>query len=285
MFARLVAPSLWSRAVRVIHSLAWFANPTVTFLPSGVLPVMDVPGGIDRPPPGVSGVIHSRVTSQSIVPECCRLSVFVRPDVRLRVPLLSPATGVCQQPPGLGVRIAFPVGEDEEPLAPMRRADFLRCEEACRKPVAQADQVSGDLGKAEAEMMGDVFEEDEGRPDLANDAGDVGPEVPRVGRPQPPAGDRERLARIARNDDVHAAAPPSTVEGGNVVPDRRVIQGRVLHPGHEQGRGEGFPLDVTHSPVVGTGEDEPEVEPADAGAEREPEQAVSPTVRQTACGM
>jgi hypothetical protein len=27
-----------------------------------------VPGGIDRPPPGVSGVIHSRVASQSVIP-------------------------------------------------------------------------------------------------------------------------------------------------------------------------------------------------------------------------
>jgi hypothetical protein len=48
--------------------LAWFASPTVTFLPSGVVPVMEVPAGIDRPPPGVSGVIHSRVASQSVIP-------------------------------------------------------------------------------------------------------------------------------------------------------------------------------------------------------------------------
>ena len=68
VFVRLVAPSLWSRAVGVIQSLAWFASPTVTFLPSGVLPVIEVPGGIDRPPAGVSGVIHSRVASQSVIP-------------------------------------------------------------------------------------------------------------------------------------------------------------------------------------------------------------------------
>jgi hypothetical protein len=68
VFARLVAPSLWSRAVGVIQRLAWFASPTVTFLPSGVLPVLEVPGGIERPPPGVSGVIQSRVASQSVIP-------------------------------------------------------------------------------------------------------------------------------------------------------------------------------------------------------------------------
>ena len=201
------------------------------------------------------------------------------------MPLLSPATGVGQKPSWVGVGITLTMGEDEEPLAPMRRADFRRREEACRKPVAQADQVSGDFGKSEAQMMGDVLEEDERWSDLADDARDVRPEMTGVGRRQPPAGDRERLARIARNDDVHAAAPRAAVEAGNVVPDRRAIQGRVVHPRHEQGRGEGFPLDVTHSAISGTGEDEPEVEPADAGAEGEPEQVVSPAVRSVSGGM
>jgi hypothetical protein len=198
--------------------------------------------------------------------------------------LLSPASGVGQQSLWVGVGVAVAGGEDEEALPPVRRADFRRREQSCRKPVAQADQVSGDLGKAEAKMMRDVLEEDEGRRDLADDSGDVRPEVAGVGRCQPSASDRERLARIARKHDVHASAPRPAVEAGKVVPDRRVIQGRVLHPGHEEGRGEGFPLDVTHSPVVATGEDEPEVEPADAGAEREPEQAVAVAARQAAGG-
>jgi hypothetical protein len=38
------------------------------------------------------------------------------------------------------------------------------------------------LREAEAEMMGDVLEEDEGRLDLADDAGDMRPEVARVVR-------------------------------------------------------------------------------------------------------
>jgi hypothetical protein len=199
--------------------------------------------------------------------------------------LLSPATGVGQKPSWVGVGVTLAMGEDEEPLAPMWRADFRRREEACRKPVAQADQVSGDFGKSEAQMMGDVLEEDERWSDFADDPRDVRPEMTGVGRRQPPAGDRERLARIARNDDVHAAAPRAAVEAGDVVPDRRAIQGRVVHPRHEQGRGEGFPLDVTHSPISGTGEDEPEIEPADSGAEGEPEQVVSPAARSVSSGM
>lgn len=64
----------------------------------------------------------------------------------------------------------------------MRRTDFRRREEARRKAVAHADQSSGDFGETEAEMMGDILEEDEGRLDLADDARDMRPEVARVVR-------------------------------------------------------------------------------------------------------
>ena len=168
------------------------------------------------------------------------------------------------------------MGEDEEPLALVRRTDFRRREEARRKAVAHVDQSSGDLGKAEAEMMGDVLEEDEGRLDLTDDPRDVRPEMARVLRAPALARDGERLARIARSDDVHSIAPWAAVEAGNVVPDRRRIQGRLFHPGHENGRGVGFPFDMAHSSISGQGDGEPEVEPAGAGAEREAEQISGP---------
>lgn len=178
-----------------------------------------------------------------------------------------------EQARGVGQVVALAVGEDEEPLAPMRRADFRRREEARRKAVPHADQSFGDFGEAEAEMMGDVLEEDEGRLALANDAGDMRPEVARVVRALALARNGERLARIARSDDVHRAAPWAAVEGGNVVPDRCRIQGRVFHPRHEDGRGVGVPLDMTHSAISGEREVQPEVESAGARAEREAEQA------------
>jgi len=185
---------------------------------------------------------------------------------------LPPLERVPEQARGVGQVVALAVGEDEEPFAPVGCADFRRREEARRKAVAHADQSAGDFGEAEAEMMGDILEEDEGRPDLADDAGDMRPEVPRIVRAPALARDRERLARIARSDDVHRAAPWAAVEGGNVVPDRRRIQGRVFHPRHEDGRGIGVPLDVTHSAISGECQVQPEVEPAGAGAEREAEQ-------------
>jgi hypothetical protein len=152
-------------------------------------------------------------------------------------------------------------------------ADFRRREEACRKLVAHADQSCGDFGEAEAEMMGDILEEHEGRFDFADDAGDMRPEVARVVGTPALACNGERLARIARSDEVHRAAPRVAVEGGNVVPDNSLIQGRVFHPRHESGCGVGFPFDMAHSTISWDGDGEPEVAPACAGAQGQTEEA------------
>jgi hypothetical protein len=179
---------------------------------------------------------------------------------------LPPLDRVPEQARGVGQLVPVADGKDEEPLALVGRTDFRRREEACRKAVAHADQSCCDFRESDAEMMGDILEEDEGRLDLADDAGDMRPEVAWVVRTPALARDRERLARIARSDNVHRAAPRAAVEGSNVVPDNSLIQGRVFHPRHESGCGEGFPFDMAHRTISGDGEDEPEVEAARAGA-------------------
>lgn len=121
-------------------------------------------------------------------------------------------------------------------------------------------------------MMGDIFEEDEGRLDLTDDAGDMRPKVARVVGTAALSCDRERLARIARSDDVHRAAPRAAVEGSNVVPDNSLIQGRIFHPRHESGCGEGFPFDMAHSTISGDCDGKPEIEPARARAEGQTEE-------------
>jgi hypothetical protein len=207
----------------------------------------------------------------------CRFSLALALGVgqsRMISVRLPPLERVPEQACGVGQLVVLPVGEDEEPLAFVGRTDFRRREEARRKAVAHADQSSGDFGETEAEMMGDVFEEDEGRLDLSDDPRDMRPEVARVVGTPALARDRERLARIARSDDVHRAAPWAAVEAGNVVPDRRWIQGRLFHPCHENGRGVGFPFDMAHSSISGDGNGEAEVDPAGAGAERKAEQVV-----------
>jgi len=183
-------------------------------------------------------------------------------NISVRFP---PLERVPEQARGVGQFAAFADGKDEEPLAFVRRTDFRRCKEACRKLVAHADQSVGDFGEAEAEMMGDILEEDEGWLALADDAGDMRPEVARILRPEAFACHRERLARISRSDDVHRAAPWAAVEAGNIVPDRRAIQGRVFHPRHESGCGEGFPFDMAHSSISGDGDGEPKVDAASSG--------------------
>ncbi len=70
-------------------------------------------------------------------------------------------------------------------------------------------------------------------------------------------------------DDIHASTPRFAVEGGNIVPDRRAIQGLVFHPCHESGRRIGVPLDVTDSSIVGDGDVEAEIEATCARAEGE----------------
>ena len=184
-----------------------------------------------------------------------------------------PLDRVPEQARGVGQLVVFADGKDEEPFAPVGRTDFRRREEACRKLVAHADQSCGDLGETEAEMMGDILEEHEGRLDLADDAGDMRPEVARILTAKPSARHAEWLARIASSDDIHRATPRAAVEGSNVVPDNSLIQGRIFHPRHESGCGEGFPFDMAHSTISGDGDGEPEVEPACAGAEGEAEEA------------
>jgi len=184
-----------------------------------------------------------------------------------------PLDRVPEQARGVGQFVSFADGEDEQPLALVGRADFRRREEACRKAVAHPDQSCGDFGEAEAEMMGDILKKDEGRLDLADDAGDMRPEVARIVRAPALARDGEWLARIARRDDVHRAAPWFAVEAGNVVPDRRAIQGRVFHPRHDNGCGEGFPFDIAHSTISGQCDGEPEVDATGTGTEGQAEKA------------
>lgn len=114
-------------------------------------------------------------------------------------------------------------------------------------------------------MGADVLEEAPLGPALHEDAADLGPLPSRIGGSEPPAGVGFPGARVARSDDIHASTPASAVEGVEIVPDRSAIQGRVLHPGHESGRGIGFPLDVTDSAISGQGDVQPEFEASSPG--------------------
>lgn len=151
----------------------------------------------------------------------------------------------------------------------MRSADFSRCEEARFCAVAHALKAAGDLGKSQIDVPLDVLGEDDARPHLADDPLDFRPEVPGVGLAPALPGEAEGLAGITGREDMNAATPWAAVEGSQIVPDRRAIQARVFHPGHESGRSMGFPLDETCSAISGLGDGEPEFEPAISSAERD----------------
>jgi len=157
------------------------------------------------------------------------------------------------------------VGQDEQPFPPVACADFRRCKQCCRSFVAHAVQVAGDFIKSEVKMAGDVFEENKSRFTFPDDPCDMGPEVTRIFNSGATASDGEWLARVSRRDDIHDSTPRVAVEGCEIVPHRRAIQGLVFHPRHESGRAEGFPLNVTNSTVSIEGDVEAKVESANPG--------------------
>lgn len=114
-------------------------------------------------------------------------------------------------------------------------------------------------------MGADVLEECPLGPGVGQDAAEMGPHPAGVIDAAPPAGVAFALARVAARDEIHDSTPRSAVEGGNVVPDRSRIQGLIRHPRHEGSRSMGFPFDVTHSPVSGQGDVEPQFEAPSPG--------------------
>lgn len=115
---------------------------------------------------------------------------------------------------------------------------------------------------------GYVFQEDDAGSHLANDTGDVVPDPALVVGLLPTSGDAPGLAGKSRSDEIHDATPRSAVEGDNVIPDRRRIQGLFFHPRHERGRGVGFPFDVDGTLiVVPEGQSKPELKSTDPGAD------------------
>lgn len=78
-------------------------------------------------------------------------------------------------------------------------------------------------------MTADVLDEDEAGSEYLGEALDVGPEVSLVCVLALLACDGEWLTRDAASDAIHDSSPRARVEGGEVAPDRRRIQGSFFH--------------------------------------------------------
>lgn len=141
--------------------------------------------------------------------------------------------------------VVLAVGHDEQPLSAMACADFRRAEYTRRNPVAHALKVSADRVEPEGQMAGDVLEENKPSSALPDDPCDVWPEVPWVISPSTLASGRERLARVARNDEINDSTPLRTVEDGEVTPDSRRSQECFFHARDQNCCRMSFPLHVT----------------------------------------
>jgi hypothetical protein len=107
---------------------------------------------------------------------------------------------------------------------------------------------------------------------FANDPRNVEPEAGALAVDSgPPSGVTEVLAGETRSDEIHAAAPRFALEGCEIVPNRRSLQGRSFHPFHEESRSTCFPLNVTNNAqgVVSEEDSESQLEGTDAGAQGE----------------
>jgi hypothetical protein len=197
-------------------------------------------------------VRHCRIASVSVVPAWCWLSGSSRPAVAFAAARLSPTVAV---------------GHDEQPLSSVARPHFGRAEYSARSAATQSFQWRDEGGELSVRVPRDVLAEETISPALGEDAEHLVDEEAVVASPAALAGDGVGLARVAANDAIHDAAPASSVEGGEVRPDRRRIQLARFHARDQPCGGKGFPLHVSDSARSGLGNVHAEVEPAGSGAE------------------
>ena len=158
------------------------------------------------------------------------------------------------------------VGQNEDALAEVRCPAVLSAETIPLRIVPERGQVSDHRSESSRKEAWDVFQEDEARSNVANDARDFRPEPSLVGLAKAAAGETDRLAREPRRDEIHRAAPRPAGEGCEIVPYRRLIQGRDFHLCHESGRCESVPLNETHGAIVRReGEPDPELKASNPG--------------------
>jgi len=160
---------------------------------------------------------------------------------------------------------AVAVPQDEDPLPEVRRADLRRREQTPLRIEPEIGQGSEYKPESSRKEAWDVLQEHDGGSYVAKHPVDLRPDPTLVLVPLAPTGDAPRLAREARSDAIHKAAPSASVEGSQVVPHRRRIQGAVLHA-RDQDRGRiGFPLHVTDGAGQWLGQSDAEFESSDPG--------------------
>lgn len=161
------------------------------------------------------------------------------------------------------------MGHEPEPFTLVRGTNGGCGEQTPFRIEPELGKVTEDVREPVLDDSGDVLQEHPSRSHFADDAGDFRPEPTVVVNSTSFACSAERLAGEPGSDDIHAATPRVAVEGGKVRPDRSLIQPRLAHPFHEDGRCVAVPLNVSHGSAVHAGESQSELEASVAGAEVE----------------
>ena len=159
------------------------------------------------------------------------------------------------------------MGQDPDAFALVRCASLGRGVQTPLRIEPEVGKVGEDERQPCPNKSGDVLQEDESRSHVTDEPSDGRPEPPVIVNTEPLTRTRERLAGEAGSDEIHAATERSTIERGEVRPDRRSIQVRLFHPCHESGRCEGVPLNVSHGSGGDSGESEGELHAGVSGAE------------------
>jgi len=159
------------------------------------------------------------------------------------------------------------VGQDEDPQPLVRRADFSRAEQACRRRVAHAPKLSQHGLKAEGDVTGDVFEKDPLGCAFPDDPGDFGPEVARIVGAAAFASGTEGLAGISGENRVKGTPAGPGFEAAQIVQDWRWGEVSSLLGGDEDSARPVLPFDERAGVIAGLSEHEAHIQASATCAE------------------
>jgi hypothetical protein len=159
------------------------------------------------------------------------------------------------------------VGQDEDPHALVRRADFCRAEQARRRRVAHVPKLSQHGFKPEADVTCDVLNEDPFWDAFPDDPGDFGPEVARIVGAAAFASGTEGLAGISGENRVKGTAEGPGIEAAQVVPNWCRDEISCALGGKEHGPWPFLPFDEGAGVIAGFGEHKAHIQASAACAE------------------
>ena len=161
------------------------------------------------------------------------------------------------------------MGQDEDPHPLVRRANFCRAEQACRRRVAHVPKLTQHGLKAEGDVPRDVLNEDPLGAALPNNSGDLWPEVTGiVGFTAFTSGaEPERLEGVSGKDGIKGTPEGPCIKTAQIVPDWGRSEVSCALGGDEHASRPVLPFDKRAGVIAGLGEHEAQIKASAACAE------------------